>query len=85
MSEMSPVATLLIAILRWGSMVAAGLLGLFMGIFLWQKWTPSGPVLSQQDWSFLGVLLALLLFAVYLIRSIAKEIANSSKPPSTGA
>jgi hypothetical protein len=84
MSQMSPLAKLLVSILRWGSMGSAGLLVLFVGIFLWQKWTPAGLVLSRQDWGFLGVLVALLLLAVYLIRSIAKEIANNSKPPSSG-
>jgi hypothetical protein len=84
MSQMSPLAKLLVSILRWGSMGSAGLLTLFAGIFLWQKWTPAGPVLSQQDWGFLAVLMALLLLAVYLIRSIAKEISNNSNPPSSG-
>jgi hypothetical protein len=82
MSEMSPLAKLLVSVLRWGSMGAAGLLILFVGVFLWQKWTPAGPVLTRQDWGFLGVLVALLLLAVYLIRAIAKEVAANSKPPS---
>jgi hypothetical protein len=82
MSQMSPLATLLVSILRWGSMGSAGLLTLFAGIFIWQKWTPAGPVLTRQDWGFLGVLAVLLLLAIYLVRSIAKEIANNSKPPS---
>lgn len=81
---MSPLAKVLVSILRWGSMGSAGLLMLFAGIFIWQKWTPAGPVLTRQDWGFLGVLAALLLLAIYLVRSIAKEIANNSKPPTTG-
>ncbi len=81
---MSPLAKVLVSILRWGSMGSAGLLTLFAGIFIWQKWTPAGPVLTRQDWGFLGVLAALLLLAIYLVRSIAKEIANNSKPPTTG-
>jgi hypothetical protein len=78
---MSPLAQVLVSILRWGSMGSAGLLVLFVSIFLWQKWTPAGLVLSRQDWGFLGVLVALLLMAIYLIRSIAQEIANNTKPP----
>jgi hypothetical protein len=81
---MSPLAKLLVSILRWGSMASAGLLVLFVSVFLWQKWTPAGPVLTRQDWGFLGVLVALLLLALYLIRSMAKEIANNSQPPSSG-
>jgi hypothetical protein len=79
---MSPLAHVLVSILRWGSMGSAGLLTLFATVFLWQKWTPAGPVLTRQDWGFLGVLMALLLLAIYLVRGIAKEIANSSEPPS---
>ena len=84
MSEMSPLAKILVSVLRWGSMGSAGLLVLFIGIFLWQKWTADGLNLSRQEYGFLGVLLALLLLALYLIRAIAKEIRTHSHPPSSG-
>jgi hypothetical protein len=85
MSQMSPLAKLLVSVLRWGSMASAGLLVLFASVFIWQKWTPAGPVLTRQDWGFLGVLAALLLLAIYLVRSIAKEIAANSNPPASGS
>jgi hypothetical protein len=78
MSQMSPLARLLVTILRWGSMGSAGLLALFASVFIWQKWTPAGPVLTRQDWGFLGVLAALLLLALYLVRGIKKEIERNS-------
>jgi hypothetical protein len=84
MSQMSPLAKLLVSILRWGSIGSAGLLVLFVCVFLGQKWTPAGPMLTRQDWGFLGVLVSLLLLSVYLIRSITKEISNNSNPPSSG-
>ena len=84
MSQMSPLAKLLVSFLRWGSMGSAGLLAIFVVIFLWQKWTPTGLVLSRQDYGFLGVLVVLMVFALYLIRAIAKEIAANSSPPAPG-
>ena len=77
MSNMSPLAKFLLHILRSGSMGAAAILVLFAGISIYQKITPDGQlVMARQDWSFLGVLAALLLLALYLIRAIAKEIAT---------
>lgn len=77
MSEMSPLAKFLMLILKNGSIGAAALLVLFAGILLYQKITPDGNLaMTQQDWSFLGVLMALLFLAVYLVRAIAKEIGK---------
>jgi hypothetical protein len=77
MSEMSPLAKLLMHILRHGSIGAAVLLALFAGISIYQKITPDGHLLmTRQDWSFLGVLAALLLLSLYLVRAIAKEIKS---------
>ena len=75
MSEMAPLAKLLMLILRNGSIGAAALLILFAGISVYQKITPDGQlVMTREDWSFLGVLAALLLLALYLVRAIRKEI-----------
>lgn len=75
MSEMAPLAKLLMLILRNGSIGAAALLFLFAGISIYQNITPDGQlVMTREDWSFLGVLAALLLLALYLVRAIRKEI-----------
>ncbi len=77
MSEMSPLAKILLHILRSGSLGAAALLVLFAGISVYQNITPDGQlVMTRQDWSFLGVLAVLLLLALYLVRAIAKEITT---------
>lgn len=77
---MSPLAKFLMHILRSGSIGAAALLVLFAGISIYQKITPDGHlVMTQQDWSFLAVLGALLFSALYLIRAIAKEIGDHRK------
>jgi membrane protein DedA with SNARE-associated domain len=75
MSQMSPLAKFLMLILRNGSIGAVVLLVLFAGILFYQKITPDGHLaMTRQDWSFLGVLVALFLLAVYLVKAIAKEI-----------
>ena len=75
MSEMSPLARFLMLILKNGSIGAAVLLALFAGILIFQKITPDGHLaMTKQDWSFLGVLAALMLLALYLVRAITKEI-----------
>ena len=77
MSEMSPLAKFLMHILRNGSIGAAGLLMLFAGISIFQKMTPDGHLeMNKEDWTFLAVLCILLVFAIYLVRSINKEMGN---------
>jgi hypothetical protein len=74
---MSPLAGLLMRILRSGSYASAALLAMFAGIFLWQKWSPdTGLVLSRQDYSFLIIITILVAVAVYLVRAIAREMNN---------
>ncbi len=74
MAEMSPLARVLMLILQRGSWVAAGLVALFAGILVWQRYTPDGFVWQPGDTGFLGLLAVLFLLAVYLVRSIGKEI-----------
>jgi hypothetical protein len=74
MAEMSPLARLLMTILQKGSWAAGALMVLFAGILLYQRWTPSGFLFEKGDVGFLGVLVALFLLAVYLVRGIKKEI-----------
>jgi hypothetical protein len=78
MSEMSPLARVLMMVLQKGAWVAAVLLLSFAGILLYQRWTPTGLVLQTGDIGFLGILGLLFLLAVYLVRGIAKEVRNHS-------
>jgi hypothetical protein len=72
--EMSPLAQILMGILRYATWIAAGLLLLFAGILLMQRRTAEGIVLQQGDTGFLVVLGVLLVIAVYIIRGIKREI-----------
>lgn len=78
MAEMSPLARILMSILQKGSWVAGGLVALFAGILLWQRYTPEGFAWQAGDKGFLGLLVVLFLLAIYLVRSIAKEVRNNS-------
>lgn len=73
--EMSPLAKILMSVLRKATWVAAALVLIFAGILVLQRRLPDGSFQWQQgDFGFLGVLAALLVLAVYLIRGIKKEM-----------
>lgn len=74
MSEMSPLARILMGILHKGSWVAGALLLAFAAILLWQRWTPAGFSFQKGDFAFLGVLAFLFLLAAYLVRGIRREL-----------
>jgi hypothetical protein len=75
MSENSPVGRLILVILHRGSIGAAALMLLFIGINLWQHITPDNQlVIEGNDRGFLGVMIVIMLFALYLVWSIGKEL-----------
>jgi hypothetical protein len=62
-------------VLRNGSIGAAALMALFIGINLWQHITPEKQlVIEGNDRGFLGVMVVLLVFSLYLVWSIGKEL-----------
>ena len=75
MSENSPIGKLILLVLRNGSIGAAALMVLFIGINFWQHITPDHQlVIEGNDRNFIGVMIVLLLFALYLVWSIGKEL-----------
>ena len=75
MSENSPIGKLILLVLRNGSIGAAVLMALFIGINVWQHITPEGHlVIEGIDRNFIGVMIAILFFALYLVWSISKEL-----------
>lgn len=78
MSQMSPLLLLILKIIRIGMLGTAGLMLLFSGLALWQKQRTVGlEALTRQDYTFIGVLLLLCLAALWMARSISREIRNS--------
>ena len=76
MSEMSPLARLLLSILQKGTWVAGGLLLLFAGILLVQRWAGDGFAFQKGDVGFLVMLAALFVLALYIVRGIRKEMGK---------
>ncbi len=75
MSDNSPVGKLILLVLRNGSIGAAALMVLFIAINLWQHITPEKQlVIEGNDRGFLGVMVLLLVFALYLVWSIGREL-----------
>lgn len=75
MAGNSPVGKLILLVLRNGSIGAAALMALFIAINLWQHITPDNQLLIEgNDRGFLGVMVVLLVFALYLVWSIGKEL-----------
>ena len=70
MSEMSPLARMLVSILRWGCLATAVFMALFCGLFLYQKHL----ALEGADWRFLGLMVAMGAFAIYLAFSMTREL-----------
>jgi hypothetical protein len=73
--KMSPLAHVLMSVLRKATWVAAALLLTFAGLLVLQRRMPDGSIVFQKgDMTFLAVLAALMLLAIYLIRGIRKEM-----------
>lgn len=78
MSEMPPLARLILRAMRVGALGAAGFVILVIGIEAAKRWVGGGfGSMSRTDVSFFAVLAALLLGALYLARSITKELRKS--------
>jgi hypothetical protein len=61
--------------MRVGAVAAAGLVGLVIGIEAAKRWAAGGfAVVSRTDAVFFAALAALLLGALYLARSITREL-----------
>jgi hypothetical protein len=76
MSDMSPLGRLILRAMRAGALFAAGCILLFTGILIWQKWLSQSAVASKGDFVFLGVLAFLFVGALWLARSVSKELNN---------
>jgi len=78
MSEMSPLARLMLQAMRVGVLGVAGFAILFFGIKAAQHWVGGGfGSMSRTDVCFFAVLAALLFGSLYLARSITRELRKS--------
>ena len=72
---MSPLAIVLMRILRAGLIATSLFAALFIGIELWKNW---GGV---QDKGFLGLLGVMLIGSLWTAWSINKELVKNPPPP----
>jgi peptidoglycan/LPS O-acetylase OafA/YrhL len=71
MSEISPLGAMLLRILRLVTLGAAALLLLFLAISIWQGFHASKP-----DYGFDAILAVMLFGALWLYRSMGRELKN---------
>ncbi len=77
MHDMSPLGNLILRVMRVACLAAAALLLAFLGLALWQKTSVFGLAgLARQDFIFMGVLGVMAIVAVWLARSIGREMDN---------
>lgn len=75
MSEMPPLARLILRAMRAGAVGAAGFVVLVIGIEAAKRWAAGGlGAINRADVTFFAVLAALLFGALYLARSITREL-----------
>jgi len=73
MGNISPLQRLLLKVMRWLCLGTAVLLFGFLILLLWQK---AGTGLTMPDYGFVGVMVLMLLGAVWLFRAIGREMDN---------
>ncbi len=69
---MSPLAIVIMKLLRWGVRGIAMFLGLVLVIEAWKH----GGELASLNWGFMGVVVLLAAGALWLARSIGRELAK---------
>lgn len=69
---MSPLAIIIMKLVRWGVLGVAMFLGLVLVIEAWKH----GWDLAALNWGFMGVVALLAAGALWLARSIGRELAK---------
>jgi hypothetical protein len=76
---MSPLAGLILRVMRAGSVAAAGFMAMVIAIELWKRWSFGGfGSMGRQDVTFMAILVLMLVGFVWLARAIGRELANHS-------
>ena len=78
MSEMSPLLHMIVRAARLVVLVLAAILAGIIGVFLWQHHGADGFAFRQGDKGFLGLMIFLLGFCLYLARGMAREMRKPS-------
>ena len=70
---MSPLGRLILKVMRWGLLGAAGLVAVFFAIDIGKR-DGGFAAMTRQDLSFLVILVLLFVFALWLARAISREL-----------
>jgi hypothetical protein len=77
MGDMSPLGKLVLTVMLWGVRFAAGAIAVILAIVVWQKFlSAEAGEATRQDYTFLGILVVLLVAAVWFARSVGREIGK---------
>lgn len=77
MGDMSPLGRLILTVMLWGVRFAAGAIAVILAILVWQKWlSAAAGEVTRQDYTFLAILMALLIAALWFARSVGKELGK---------
>ncbi len=75
MGDMSPLGMFVLTVMLWGVRFAAAAIAAIIAIFVWQKWlAASAGEITSQDYTFLAILVALLVAALWFARSLRQEL-----------
>jgi hypothetical protein len=75
MSDMSPLGRLVLIAMLWGLRFAALAFAAIFATVVWQKWiSAAGADITRQDYTFLAILAALFVGALFFARSVSQEL-----------
>jgi len=79
MAGMSPLTGFVLRLMRGGAIGAAGFVVLVIAIEIWKRWRFGGfGSMASGDYVFFAVLLVMLAGALWLARSITRELRGHS-------
>ena len=76
---MSPLAILLMKVLRAACWWAAALMAVLLGVHVWK--ISYSVTAARGDYVFAGVMVAMFAGAIWLALSISRELKNNPTPP----
>jgi hypothetical protein len=74
MGDMSPLGRLILIAMLWGVRFAAAAIAAIFVLVVWQKGFSAAAELTRQDYTFLAVLAALFVAALWFARALTREL-----------
>ena len=74
MGDMSPLGRFILIAMLWGVRFAAVALAAAFALVVWQKGFSAAAGMTRQDYTFLAVLAALFVAALWFARALTREL-----------